>query len=109
MRTAIIGLLQSGKMSAASAKQVLEETFKTGRDPADIVQEKGLLQITAGDEIAAAIERVLTEQAKAAEDYRRGKEGALQFLVGQVMRETRGRANPALVNQLLVEKLDAGA
>jgi len=101
----LLGLLQSGKISAASAKQVLEETFKSGRDPKRIVEEASLVQITASDEIAAAVERVLAEHAKAADDYRRGKEEALKFLVGQVMRETRGRANPGIVHQLLQEKL----
>jgi len=105
----LIDLQEDGTISGKTAKDVFEEIFKSGRSPRQVVEEKGLPQITASDEIAAAIERVLTEHAKAAGDYRRGKEGALQFLVGQVMRETRGRANPALVNQLLVEKLDAGA
>ena len=79
--------------------------FETGRRPKEIVEAAGLVQITASDEIAAAVERVLAGHAKAAEDYRGGKEEALKFLIGQVMRETRGRANPAIVNQLLKEKL----
>ena len=69
------------------------------------MEEAGLVQITASDEIAAAVERVLEEHSKAADDYRQGKEEALKFLVGQVMRETRGRANPGIVHQLLREKL----
>ncbi len=101
----LLGLLKSGKISAASAKEVFKETFETGRDPEQIVEEAGLVQITASDEIAAAVERVLAEHAKAADDYRGGKEEALKFLVGQVMRETRGRANPGIVHQLLQEKL----
>ena len=102
----LLNLLQSGNISAASAKEVLQETFETGRDPEQIVAERGLVQITASDEIAGAVERVLAEHAKAADDYRGGKEEALKFLVGQVMRETRGRANPGTVHKLLREKLD---
>jgi len=101
----LIDLQDDGTISGKTAKSVFEEMFETGRDPKEIVEEAGLVQITAGDEILAAIERVLEDHAKAAEDYRRGKEEALKFLVGQVMRETRGRANPGTVNQLLKEKL----
>jgi aspartyl-tRNA(Asn)/glutamyl-tRNA(Gln) amidotransferase subunit B len=101
----LIDLQQDATISGKTAKAVFEEMFNTGRDPEVIVRESGLVQITAGDEIAAAVERVIEDHAKAAEDYRRGKEEALKFLVGQVMRETRGRANPAMVNQLLKEKL----
>jgi aspartyl-tRNA(Asn)/glutamyl-tRNA(Gln) amidotransferase subunit B len=79
--------------------------FESGGDPDAIVEASGLVQITASDEIAAAVERVIEDHAKAAEDFRQGKEEALKFLVGQVMRETRGRANPAMVNDLLKEKL----
>jgi aspartyl-tRNA(Asn)/glutamyl-tRNA(Gln) amidotransferase subunit B len=101
----LIDLQEDGTISGKTAKSVFEEMFETGRSPAEIVEEAGLVQITAGDEILAAIERVLEDNEKAAEDYRRGKEEALKFLVGQVMRETRGRANPGTVNQLLKEKL----
>ncbi len=101
----LLQLLQTGKISAASAKEVLKETFESGRDPKQIVEAAGLVQITASGEIAAAVERVLENNAKAADDYRGGKEEALKFLVGQVMRETRGRAKPGMVHQLLKEKL----
>ncbi|OGO45925.1 MAG: glutaminyl-tRNA synthase (glutamine-hydrolyzing) subunit B [Chloroflexi bacterium RBG_16_64_32] len=104
----LLNLLRRGEISAATAKQVLKETFQTGRRPKEIVEEAGLVQITASDEISSAVERVIGENAKAADDYRGGKEEALKFLVGQVMRETRGRANPGLVNELLREKLNDG-
>jgi aspartyl-tRNA(Asn)/glutamyl-tRNA(Gln) amidotransferase subunit B len=101
----LIDLQEDGTISGKTAKDVFEKMFETGREPAAIVEESGLVQITAGDEIAAAVERVIEDHAKAAEDFRRGKEEALKFLVGQVMKETRGRANPGMVNQLLREKL----
>jgi len=101
----LIDIQEDGTISGKTAKSVFEEMFETGHRPKEIVEEAGLVQITASDEIAAAVERVLAEHAKAADDYRRGKEEALKFLVGQVMRETRGRANPGIVHQLLQEKL----
>ncbi len=101
----LIDLQEDGTISGKTAKSVFEETFESGREPRQIVEEGGLVQITASEEIAAAVERVLADHAKAADDYRGGKEEALKFLVGQVMRQTRGRANPGIVNQLLKEKL----
>ena len=101
----LIDLQEDGTISGKTAKSVFEEMFETGGQPEQIVEEAGLVQITASDEIATAVERVLADHAKAADDYRGGKEEALKFLVGQVMRETRGRANPGIVNQLLKEKL----
>ncbi len=101
----LIDLQEDGTISGKTAKSVFEEMFETGGQPEQIVEDAGLVQITASDEIATAVERVLADHAKAADDYRGGKEEALKFLVGQVMRETRGRANPGIVNQLLKEKL----
>jgi aspartyl-tRNA(Asn)/glutamyl-tRNA(Gln) amidotransferase subunit B len=101
----LIDLQEDGTISGKTAKTVFAQMFDTGRQPKEIVEEAGLVQITAGDEIAAALERVLADNAKAVEDYRGGKEEALKFLMGQVMRETRGRANPGIVSQLLKEKL----
>jgi aspartyl-tRNA(Asn)/glutamyl-tRNA(Gln) amidotransferase subunit B len=102
----LIDLQEDGTISGKTAKGVFEEMFESGRQPEEIVEEAGLVQITASEEIAAAVERVLEDQAKAADDYHGGKQEALKFLVGQVMRETRGRANAETVNQLLKEKLD---
>ncbi len=101
----LIDLQEDGTISGKTAKSVFQEMFESGRDPIQIVEGAGLVQITASGEIAAAIERVLENNAKAADDYRGGKEEALKFLVGQVMRETRGRANAVMVNQMLKEKL----
>ena len=66
---------------------------------------KGLEQITSSDEVVTSVEKVIANNAKAVEDYRGGKEEAIKFLVGQVMRETRGRASPDVVTELLKEKL----
>jgi aspartyl-tRNA(Asn)/glutamyl-tRNA(Gln) amidotransferase subunit B len=101
----LIDLQDEGTISGKTAKSVFETMFESGRDPKAIVEESGLVQITESDEIEAAVERVLADNAKAADDFRAGKEEALKFLVGQVMRETRGRASPTVVNELLKEKL----
>ena len=103
----LIDLQENGTISGKTAKEILEEMFRTGRAAADIVRGSGLTQITATDEIADAVNRVLDNFPKAVEDQRRGKEEAIKFLVGQVMRETKGRARPDIVHELLREKLRA--
>ncbi|MFZ5590773.1 MAG: Asp-tRNA(Asn)/Glu-tRNA(Gln) amidotransferase subunit GatB [Bacillota bacterium] len=101
----MLKLLDEGTISGKIAKTVFEEMYHTGKDPAQIVQEKGLVQISDTDAIAAVVEQVIAANPKVVEDYRGGKEKALGFLVGQVMKQTRGKANPELVNKLLKEKL----
>ncbi|HEU4759765.1 MAG TPA: Asp-tRNA(Asn)/Glu-tRNA(Gln) amidotransferase subunit GatB [Dehalococcoidia bacterium] len=104
----LVDLQEEGTISGKTAKSVLEKMFASGRKPREIVQEAGLVQITAADEIVGAVERALEDFPKAVEDYRRGKEEAIKFLVGQVMRETKGRARPDVVHELLREKLSGG-
>jgi len=101
----LIELQTKGAISGKTAKEVFETMFQTGRSPGDIVQEAGLGQIESGDEVSTAIDKVIQDSPKAVEDYRSGKETAIKFLVGQVMRETRGRAKPDSVLQTLREKL----
>ena len=113
MRPAQIGemllLMEKGIISGKIAKTVFEEVFRTGKPPLQIVQEQGLTQISDESELAASIDRVMAEQADVVAQIRAGKEASFKFLVGQVMKATRGRANPEAVNRLLREKLDAGA
>jgi aspartyl-tRNA(Asn)/glutamyl-tRNA(Gln) amidotransferase subunit B len=104
----LIDLQENGTVSGSTAKAVFEKMFQAGRPAEEIVREAGLVQIHAADEISDTVDRVLEDFPKAVEDFRRGKEEALKFLVGQVMRETRGRARPDIVHQLLQEKLRAG-
>ncbi len=96
-----IALIQNGKISSKIAKQVLAEMFKTGVDPSHIIEEKGLLQITNESEIEKIVKDVISKNQKAVEDFKKGKTNALQFLAGQVMAQTRGRANPQSVNKIL--------
>ncbi|MGB9802223.1 Asp-tRNA(Asn)/Glu-tRNA(Gln) amidotransferase subunit GatB [Desulfofundulus sp.] len=103
--TDMLKLMDKGTISGKIAKTVFEEMFATGKDPEQIVQEKGLVQITDEGAIAAVVEEVLANNARVVEDYLKGKERAFGFLVGQVMKATRGKANPELVNRLLRERL----
>jgi aspartyl-tRNA(Asn)/glutamyl-tRNA(Gln) amidotransferase subunit B len=112
LRPAQIGemlqLIDKGVISGKIAKTVFEELFRTGKPPAQIVQEQGLTQISDESALAAAIDQVMAEQADVVAKIRAGNEAGNKFLVGQVMRATRGRANPEAVNRLLREKIDAG-
>jgi len=101
----LLQFIQKGEISGKIAKMVLEENYTTGKDPAEIIKEKGLVQISDEGELARIVAEVLANNPKTVADYQGGKESALGFLVGQVMKATRGQANPGLVNKLLKEKL----
>jgi len=103
----MIALVDGGVISGKIAKAVFEEMLESGRDPGDIVREKGITQISDEEELARIIEEAIRENPASVEDYRKGKEKALGFLVGQVMRKTKGRANPQVVNDLLRKSLES--
>ncbi|MCX5697477.1 MAG: Asp-tRNA(Asn)/Glu-tRNA(Gln) amidotransferase subunit GatB [Candidatus Omnitrophica bacterium] len=92
-------------ISNLSGKTVLAEMFSTHKKPAIIIQEKNLAQISDASSLGGIIEAVINENERSAKDYRSGKENALMFLVGQVMKKSRGKANPKVVQELLKEKL----
>ena len=96
-------------INVAMAKTVLEEMFQTGKDADEIITRQGLSQISDTSEIENAVIEVVKSNVQAVSDFRSGKEAALKFLVGQVMKATRGRANPALVNEVLKKELAEGA
>ncbi|MAF43845.1 MAG: Asp-tRNA(Asn)/Glu-tRNA(Gln) amidotransferase GatCAB subunit B [Parcubacteria group bacterium] len=100
-----IALIYEGKISSKIAKQVLSEMFKTGADPSHIIKEKNLSLITNESEIEKIVKEVIVKNQKAVEDFKKGKENALQFLVGQVMARSKGRANPESVRQILLKDL----
>ena len=102
----LIKLIKNETISGKIAKQVMEDVFETGKTPEQIVNEKGLSQITDASEIEAVVDRVVDENAGPVQNYRDGTKKALGFLVGQVMKATKGKANPQLVNQLLKRKLN---
>ena len=98
-------LVEAGAISGPAAKTVLEEMFKSGKQAQAIAEEQGLTQISDAGLLDGTVADVLDRNDQAVQDYLGGKETALKFLVGQVMKETRGRASPALVNEMLQEKL----
>ncbi len=101
----MIGLIEQGTISSKIAKTVFKEMLETGKLPKVIVEEKGLVQVSDEGELAAIVDAVIAQNPKSVEDYRNGKDKALGFLVGQVMKETKGKANPGIVNKLLRERL----
>lgn len=102
----LLKLKDDGIISGKIAKIVFEEMYATGKTPEMIVEEKGLKQVTDESAIAEVIDTVLAAHPSQVKDYRRGKEKLLGFFVGQVMKQTRGKANPELVNEILKEKLE---
>lgn len=101
----MIGLIEKGTISTKIAKTVFKEMLETGKAPQAIVEEKGLVQISDEGAIKSVVEQVIANNPQSVEDYRAGKQKAIGFLVGQVMKETKGKANPGLVNELLVQCL----
>ncbi|MFQ6059658.1 MAG: Asp-tRNA(Asn)/Glu-tRNA(Gln) amidotransferase subunit GatB, partial [Anaerolineae bacterium] len=102
---ALLKIVDQGTISGSAAKTVFEEMFATGRSAEEIVAEKGLTQISDAQRLGSIVGEVLGENPQAVADYLGGKEAALRFLVGQVMKATRGQANPGLANELLRQEL----
>jgi len=102
---ALIDLIADGTVSGRLAKDVFAEMVAIGSDPAAIVAAKGLRQVTDRAAIETAIDTVLAAQADKVAEYRAGRDKLYGFFVGQIMRATQGKANPAVVNQLLKKKL----
>ncbi|PYS12348.1 MAG: Asp-tRNA(Asn)/Glu-tRNA(Gln) amidotransferase GatCAB subunit B [Acidobacteria bacterium] len=105
MLAGMISLVDKGTISGKIAKTVMEEMYKSGKDPLQIIEEKGLLQISNTAEIEKIVNQVLEENPKPVEQYRLGKTGNFGFFVGQVMKATGGRANPQTVNEILKKRL----
>ncbi|HWL90291.1 MAG TPA: Asp-tRNA(Asn)/Glu-tRNA(Gln) amidotransferase GatCAB subunit B, partial [Actinomycetota bacterium] len=101
----LVALVADGTIGGAGAKQALEESFRTGDAIADIVERRGLRQVSDVSELGAVVDRVIAENAEAAEKFRDGNESVIGFLVGQVMKASGGSANPTLAQELLRERL----
>lgn len=101
----LLELIDKGTISGKIAKNVIEEMFVSGKDASVIVKEKGLAQISDEGALGAIVDQVIAANPQSVEDFRAGKERAIGFLVGQIMKATKGQANPGLVNKLLKEKL----
>ena len=103
---ALVGLISDGTISGRIAKDVFASMVETGESPDKIIEEKGLRQVSDTGEIEAMIDTVLAENTDKVEEYRGGKDKLFGFFVGQVMKASKGQANPGMVNQLLKAKLD---
>lgn len=103
----MIGLMEKGTISSKIAKTVFKEMLESGKGPQAIVEEKGLVQISDEGAIKEIVLKVIEANPQSVADYRAGKEKAIGFLVGQVMKESKGKANPGLANKLIVEALNA--
>ena len=101
----MINLIDKGIISGPVAKAIFEEMFTTGKTANDIVDEKGLMQISDGAAIENIVVQVIANSSQAVADFKAGKQQSITFLVGQIMKATKGRANPALANKILMEKL----
>ena len=101
----LVKLIDAGTISGKIAKTIFEEMFETGGEPGTIVRERGLVQITDEGAVAAVVEKVIAESPSQVAQYRAGKSAAIGWFVGQVMKASQGKANPALVNKILKEKL----
>jgi len=101
----MLDLTDKGTLSGPAAKAVFEEMFLSGKKAGDIVAEKGLKQISSHHEIELQVDMALSANVQAVADYKSGKQQALAFLIGQVMKATKGRANPATAREILLHKL----
>lgn len=101
----MINLIEEGRISGKIGKDVLFEMLKSGKRPGQIIQEKGLEQISDEAELNKMVAEVIRENSKAVREYQTGKKEVLGFLVGQIMRKSRGKANPQIVNNLLTTEL----
>ncbi len=101
----LVKLVDGKSISGKQAKTVLDEMFATGKDADDIAKEKGLEQLSDTGALETVVDEVIAENGEAADKVRSGNLGTIGFLVGQVMKKTKGQANPGMVNDLLRTKL----
>ena len=101
----LIILIDKGTISSSIGKKVLEELFENPKDPEEIIKEKGWIQISDEGEIKKIVSKILEANPQSIADYKAGKDRALGFLVGQAMKETKGKANPKMLNQMFLEEL----
>jgi aspartyl-tRNA(Asn)/glutamyl-tRNA(Gln) amidotransferase subunit B len=101
----MLDMLDSGAISTKIAKDVFEEMYRTGKDARQVVREKGFAQISDDDQIRTIVDQVVVANPQAVADFKKGKENAVKFLVGQVMKASKGQANPKKANLLVTERL----
>jgi len=101
-----IALIKEGRISSSGAQSMLAEMFDSGDDPSEILDKKNLEQISNEKELLKIIDKVIKNNPKSVGDYKKGKKNAIKFLMGQAMKESKGKANPQLAEKILKEKLD---
>ncbi len=101
----LVILIDKGTISSSIGKKVLTELFENPRDPEEIIKEKGWIQISDEGAIKEVVQKVLEANPQSIADYKAGKDRALGFLVGQAMKETKGKANPQMLNKMFIEEL----
>ncbi len=102
---ALIGMVKAGSINQPAAKKAFGVMWETGRPPQDIVEEHGLKQISDASELTGVVDQVIADSPQAVANFKAGKETIIRFLIGQVMRATRGKANPQLAERLLRQRL----
>jgi aspartyl-tRNA(Asn)/glutamyl-tRNA(Gln) amidotransferase subunit B len=101
----LVSAINQGKINSKQAKEVLSEMFASGKNPMDVIKEKGMEQISDSSAIEKIVDEVLSANAQSIADWQRGKDHALGYLVGQVMKQSKGKANPSLAKSLIVGKI----
>lgn len=101
----LIGIVAQGKINSSAAQTVLEEMYKNGGDPSQIIEEKNLAQMDDNGEMEKIIDKIIADNPDSVADYKSGKENALKFLMGQVMKETQGKANPQRAMEMIKDKI----
>lgn len=101
----LILMVKDGKINNNTGKKVLRDMFESGKSPEIIVKEQGLIQISDEGALEEMVERILDANPQSIEDYKNGKDRAIGFLMGQIMKETKGKANPQMVNKMLLDKI----
>ena len=101
-----VNYVSSGKINSKQAKQVLEIMYNEGKDPNKVVSELGLEQISDTSVIEKIVDEVLSNNAQSISDYKAGHDRALGYIVGQVMKASKGKANPSIAKELILKKLE---
>ena len=101
----LVRMVKAGELSSTAAKEVFAEIWRTGAEPAVVAREKGLIQVSDEAAVAEAVDAVLADSTSAVATYRAGKTQVLGALVGKVMKRMGGKANPAVVNKVLLDRI----
>ena len=103
----LVQLINSGSLSNNMATDVFKVVYETGRNPAQIVEEQGLVQISDNNILEDAVSRIIDGNPKSVSDYFEGKDAVVGFFIGQIMKETQGKANPKIARELVISHLEA--